>query len=86
MECRSISLAVIEISQKDIINKNSNKHVDCHLMRMRDVQGRATCAEHVFSYNPYSNTANAIAPTYRRRQQGQERKTWCKVRGGGRAA
>lgn len=46
MECRSMSLAVIKISQRDVINnKNSNKDNSWHLMSIHYMQ---SCVIEVF--------------------------------------
>lgn len=50
-----MNLAVIKISQRDVINtKSSNKDASWHLMGLRYMQGSVTCALWVSSNNPYS--------------------------------
>ena len=50
-----MNLAVIKISQRDIINtKNSNKDTSWHLMGLCYMQRSVTCALWVSANNPYS--------------------------------
>lgn len=56
MECRGMSLAVIKISQKDVINnKTGNEDDSWHLTREDYMHGSVIRASDVFSDHPYGN-------------------------------
>lgn len=58
MECGSMNLAAIKVSQRDVINtKNSNKGARWHLMGLHYVQGSVLCALWLFANNRCSRPA-----------------------------